>query len=154
MTRTRRKPAWFDHFPTRLRFERQACAVYPLLSPEGVGRGEVAYELTVPIPEYEDRSIEMVLFRSTQRPQLVRIYADGPTDSFHRYKPPERDRRKRNSLCLWHPDDSIDLRWVPEDGLLALIEATRFHLFKEAYSRETGGWPGDEAPHSVPGSKW
>lgn len=153
MTRTRRKPAWFDHFPTRLRFERQACAAYPKLSSAGEGRGEVTYEVTVSIPEYEDRSIELVFFRSTPSPQLVRIYADGPANSFHRYAPRERDRRERSSLCVWHPDDPIDLRWVPEDGLLSLIEATRFHLFREAYSRETGGWPGEEAPHPAPGSK-
>jgi hypothetical protein len=36
---------------------------------------------------------------------------------------------------------------VPTDGLLALIEMTRVHLFKEAWYRETGEWLGEEVSH-------
>lgn len=152
MTRTRRKPAWYEHFPTRIRFDGDARAAYPRLRARRVGRGEVAYEVKVSIPEYEDRTIEMVFLATTSEPRLLRVYADGPAGSRHRYAPREKDRKRRSSLCIWHPDDPPELRWVPEDGLLSLIEATRVHLFKEAYSRETADWPGDEAPHSS-GSK-
>jgi hypothetical protein len=148
MTRTRRKPAWYEHFPTRIRFDGDARAVYPRLRAKRVGRGEVAYEVKVSVPEYEDRTIEMVFLSTTSEPRLLQVYADGPTGSRHRYGPREKDRRHRSSLCIWHPDDPPQHRWVPEDGLLSLIEAARVHLFKEAYARETADWPGDEAPHS------
>lgn len=152
MTRTRRRPAWYEHFPTRIQFEHHARVVYPRLRSKRVGRGEVAYEVRVSIPEYKDRTIEMIFFSTTPEPSLLRIYADGPTGSLHRYAPRDKDRQQRSSLCVWHPEDPPELRWVPGDGLLSLIEATRMHLFKEAYSRETADWPGDEAPHSS-GSK-
>ncbi|HWM55525.1 MAG TPA: hypothetical protein VNO20_09075 [Solirubrobacterales bacterium] len=150
MTRTRRKPPWYQHFPTRLRFEREARAAYPHISMREVGarkRSEVAYGLKIPVPEYEDRSIELVFPRMIARPEFTRVYADGPTESPHRYRASERDKQGRSSLCIWDPDDPPELRWVPEDGLLSLIEMTRLHLFKEAYWRETGDWPGAEAPH-------
>lgn len=38
---------------------------------------------------------------------------------------------------------------MPDDGLLALIDHARVHLFKEAYWRETGFWPGPEAAHDL-----
>jgi hypothetical protein len=75
------------------------------------------------------------------------VYADGPTDSPHRYSPHPRDPLRRPSLCIWYPDDPPEQRWVPTDGLLTLIEMTRIHLFKEAYWRETGEWLGEEVPH-------
>ncbi len=52
-------------------------------------------------------------------------------------------------MCIWYPGDGEDQRWVPEDGLLALLGMTAVHLFKEAYWRETGEWLGEEAPHGV-----
>ena len=156
MTRTRHKPPWHQHFPTRLRFEMEARAAYPRIRSREVGgrkNAEVAYALTVPVPEYEDRSIELVFPRTIAKPEFCRVYADGPTVSPHRYRASDRDKRGRSSLCIWHPDDPPELRWVPKDGLLSLIEMTRIHLFKEAYWRETGDWPGREAPHATPESK-
>ena len=37
MTRTRRKPPWHQHFPTRLRFEMEARASYPHIRSREVG---------------------------------------------------------------------------------------------------------------------
>jgi hypothetical protein len=156
MTRTRRKPTWEQHFPTRLRFEREALAAYPHLSKGGVGSrrySRTVYGLVVPIPDYESREIELQFFRTTSQPEVARIYADGPTSSPHRYAPHPKDTRRRSSLCIWYPEDPPALRWIPKDGLLSLIEMTRIHLFKEAYWRETGEWLGDEAPHPTPDSK-
>jgi hypothetical protein len=38
---------------------------------------------------------------------------------------------------------------VWEDGLVALVDLVRVHLFQEAWYRETGEWLGREAPHAA-----
>jgi hypothetical protein len=105
----------------------------------------------VPIDGYESRRIEVCFSRTTRRPEVPDIYADGPEDSPHRFTPRDKDSRRR--LCVWYPSDPPEQRWVPGDGLLSLIEMVRIHLFKEAYYREKGTWLGAEAPHGDPGSK-
>lgn len=74
-----------------------------------------------------------------------RVTVDGPTDSPHRYGGEE--------LCMWHPADPAEQRWVFGDGLLQLIGIVARHLFREAWWRETGEWPGPEAPHAVHGAQ-
>jgi len=133
-----------------MRFERTAHAAYPAMRCGTAGHRQyarVVYSLLVPIYDYEPRKIEMHFRRTSPQPPLTRIYADGPTDSPHRYSPHHKDPLRRSSLCIWYPDDPDELRWVPGDGLLSLIETTRVHLFKEAYYRETGEWLGEEVPH-------
>jgi hypothetical protein len=88
--------------------------------------------------------------RPTPEPALTRVYADGPAESPHRYAPHPKDPQRRTSLCIRYPADPPELRWVPADGLLTLIELTRVHLFKEAYYRETGEWLGAEVSHGQP----
>jgi len=107
----------------------------------------VAYALTVPVAEFESRAVELHFRRTATTPELTRVYADGPTDSPHRYAPHPKDPGARPSLCIWYPDDPPEQRWVAADGLLSLIEMTRVHLFKEAYWRETGEWLGEEVSH-------
>lgn len=75
-------------------------------------------------------------------PSQPNVYADGPTDSPHRYAD-----RGRTTLCLWLPGDMPRRRWRVEDGLLALFGVAAHHLVKEAWWRETGEWLGEEAPH-------
>lgn len=53
-------------------------------------------------------------------------------------------------LCMWYPHDPDDRKWRIEDGLLKLLDTAVMHLFMELYFRETGDWPGKEAPHEVP----
>ncbi|MBN1093456.1 hypothetical protein JKP75_13310 [Blastococcus sp. TML/M2B] len=60
-----------------------------------------------------------------------------------------------DALCLYFPDSPPWRRWRPVDGLLALIDLARDHVFFEDYWRATGGhrggtWLGDEAPHGFP----
>lgn len=60
-----------------------------------------------------------------------------------------------NALCLYYPRSPAHERWRPSDGLLALIDLIRNHLFFEDHWRATGAhrggvWLGAEAPHSVP----
>ena len=70
------------------------------------------------------------------------MYADGPTDSPHRYA-----ERGRTKLCLWLPGDTRSDVGSVDDGLLALFGIAAHHLFKETWWRETGEWLGEEAPH-------
>jgi hypothetical protein len=135
---------------SRLQFERGAHAAYPGLNRSSTGNrryARIVYRLVVPVEHYEHRAVEMHFRRDTPVPSLTRVYADGPTESPHRYAPHAHDRKQRSSLCIWYPEDPPELQWVPSDGLLTLIELTRVHLFKEAYYRETGEWLGEEVSH-------
>ena len=51
-------------------------------------------------------------------------------------------------LCMWHPNDPAELRWTWKDGGDALIAHICAHLIREYWWKETGEWPGPEAPHS------
>lgn len=148
-----RSPSWEQIFALRLRFERGAKAAYPGLYVSTVGHrkyARVRYTLTVPVADYEPRLVEMHFRRTSARPALTRIYADGPAESLHRYEPDPRDPERRHPLCIWYPHDPPERRWTADDGLLSLIEMSRVHLFKEAYWRDTGEWLGDEVMHRAP----
>jgi hypothetical protein len=151
------KQAWIENVPLRLRLETAAWRAYPGMERRFEGRRQMArvvYRLVVSVPEYEQRRIELHFKRTTGEPRITRIYADGPDNSPHRYAPHSKDPLQRSSLCVWYDDDPPEQRWVPADGLLALINHTRVHLFKEGYWRETGEWPGPEGPHaSATGAK-
>ena len=135
---------WYTDIRQRLRFERGVRTAYPAINASATGRGTkatVIYTLSVDVPEYEDRRVRISLANWTT-PGAPVITVDGACGSPHRYNDHE--------LCIWLPDDPAEQRWVADDGLLALIDHTRVHLFKEAYWRETGLWPGPEAPHAAP----
>lgn len=94
--------------------------------------------MTINVPHYERRHVEIRFEKAS--PRTSRIYADGPL-SPHRYKD--------ESLCIWHPGDAVENRWVFEDGLLQLLGHVEAHLFREAWWRETAEWLGPEAPHPL-----
>ncbi|MDQ3668904.1 MAG: hypothetical protein M3377_01260 [Actinomycetota bacterium] len=145
-----RRPSWEQNYSLRLRFERPAYSAYPSIRCTTTGHrkyARVVYRVLVPVHDYAPRTIEMQFRRTSPEPALTRVYADGPTDSPHRYAPHHKDPLQRPSLCIWYPDDPPEQRWLPRDGLLMLIEMTRVHLFKEAYYRETGEWLGKEVSH-------
>jgi len=56
-------------------------------------------------------------------------------------------RYSDGALCMWYPKDPPERRWVPADGLLALIEMAHNHLFAERYHWLHDRWPLDEVPH-------
>jgi hypothetical protein len=89
------------------------------------------------VPYYEPRNVEIRFEHWSRVPSIV---IDGPS-SPHRYK------ADGDSLCIWHPQDPPEQRWIFEDGLLALINHIQAHLFREAWWRETGEWLGPQAPH-------
>lgn len=98
-------------------------------------RGSLTYVLDLEVPCYETRRVTIV-FGARHTAAGARVFADGPARSRHRYDD--------GSLCMWHPDDPPELKWVPDRGLADLIEMARRHLFREAYWRETGIWLGPE----------
>jgi hypothetical protein len=101
------------------------------------------YSTTVTVPGYTDRVVTIEVSRLD--PDHPRVFANGPTDSPHRY--PERGWRR---LCMWYPLDPPEQRWLPDDGLLALFGMAAQHLFREAWWREHARWLGVEAPHGPP----
>jgi hypothetical protein len=149
----RNKQNWYENLRLRLPFEAAARRAYPNLRCRLQGNRDTArviYSLDVDVPEYGRRHIELHFRRARTEPDRVRMYADGPDESPHRFTPHPKDPYQRSSLCVWYEDDPSDQRWVPDDGLLALINHVRIHLFKEEHWRRTGHWPGPEAPHAAP----
>lgn len=101
------------------------------------------YEADVSVPGYESRHVTIEFDEG--EPYSPSVFVDGPSSrdvSPHRFG----DRGYRH-LCIWYSGDGEARRWVPDDGLLALLGMTAHHLFKEACWRETGEWLGDERPH-------
>ena len=133
-------PWYGEDFP-RIMFEREARQYFPDLASATIKSSHNAgrkYRLTVHVPHYDDRRVQ-ILFRKDS-PRIPRVSVDGPVDSKHRFSSGE--------LCMWYPEDSVDNRWVFEDGLIALLGQIIVHLFREAWYRETGEWPGPEVVHS------
>jgi hypothetical protein len=133
-------PWYGEDFP-RLMFERDASLYFPSLSSVTVTSSHDAgrrYRVTITIPCYETRSVQ-ILFRKDS-PKIPRVTVDGPVESKHRFPSGE--------LCMWYKDDPVENRWVFEDRLIALLGHITIHLFREAWWRETGEWPGPEVVHS------
>lgn len=140
--RRRSRTPWFDDFRKRLLFERGAFEAYPDLRPQRQGSGwtnaKYVYAVRIDVPDFEARRVS-VSFAAFSEPGFPKIRADGPRQSPHRFD----DGR----LCVWHPDDEEDRRWVPSDGLVRILDMVALHLFKEAWWRQTGEWLGEEHVH-------
>jgi hypothetical protein len=126
---------WYGRDRDRILFEG-AARRYPGLRATTVARRGRIYRVKIAVPYYEPRQVEIRFEKTNTR--LPRIYADGAR-SPHRYQD--------GGLCIWHPSDAPENRWVFEDGLLELLGHIGAHLFREAWWLETGEWPGPEAPH-------
>lgn len=133
------------------RFERGVSDVYPritrCLSRPGEPLG-IRYSVSMSPGRFEPRQVEISM--PLDPASDPRVCVDGPTTSPHRYNVPGRGPVR---LCMWDPEDPRELRWHPDDGLLALLGHVRTHLIREGYYREdlaTHGhaqWLGPEAPH-------
>jgi hypothetical protein len=137
---------WLIDLKFRLRFERGLSRAFPELQIRETGRtlaDEVIYSLTLPVTGYESRRLTIKI-KNGYRP-YPRVFADGPEDSPHRYSD--------GSLCMWHPKDLPEEKWLPAEGLLTLVRYAQLHLFREAWLRETGEWVGEEAGHGLPSDK-
>ncbi|WP_375401401.1 hypothetical protein [uncultured Amnibacterium sp.] len=142
MTGRARVPArafWFDAPAQRIRFAHDLRELEALTIPRRTrypGGFDVA--VTLRLPDMPPRRVTIAFHRAT--PASPRVFADGPTDSPHRYGD--------GSLCMWHPDDPEDRRWVPQQGAAALVAEIAAHLIREEWWRRTGEWAGDEVTHT------
>lgn len=140
----RAKPGgWFDDFRYRIHFEGEARKAFPSMQMSRTGKGKktgvVVYTLHIAVPEFGERRLIKITLGNRTRPTVRSITVDGPTDSPHRYDD--------GHLCMWYPGDGPELTWQPEEGLRRLIQYAEVHLFREAFWRRYGEWPGPEAPH-------
>lgn len=142
----RRAPGnWLDDDRRRSQLQAAARRALPDLRYAHRQRREGPVDVWVAAvlpPGYDERTVTIEFER--RHPTFPRVFADGPTESPHRYA-----ERGRTRLCLWYPGDVGEQRWSVNDGLLALFGLAAHHLFKEAWWRETGEWLGTEAPHDV-----
>lgn len=132
---------WYGIDRQRIIFENGARDQFPSLKGNTNSSGPIAgrmYHVGIDVPFYDTRKVKVVFPKNG--PDLARIFADGPTCSPHRYSDQQ--------LCIWHPDDPEENRWVKSDGLLHLLIMIQNHLFREAWYRETGKWCGAEAGHA------
>lgn len=147
MARRAKRTPWYHDFRKRLRFEAGVRKEFAEIRDRKIGKGwkaEIVYDLTVDVPEYKERRKVTIRLTNFADPTLKSVTVDGSTESPH--------RRGKTDLCLWRRDAPPERQWTSDEGLLALIQYVRIHLFREAYWRETGGydggvWAGDEAPH-------
>jgi hypothetical protein len=132
--------AWFDVVVERTFFERGLSVAYPNFEGRAStlrGARTRSYAGWVDLPHYRGQGIEIVF--DGQRPRdYPKIFVAEPGWK-HRYGD--------GTLCVWERSHPESMRWVWADGLVTLIDAVRVHLFREAYWRETGEWPGPEVVH-------
>ena len=133
---------WYGRFRDRLRFEGPARTNVPGLRsrPRPRGRGW-QYLLSVDPPGCPATRVRIDF--ALDGPHMPCVTVDGLTESPHRYSD--------GTLCMWYPHDPRERRWIFSDGLLHLIGLIQVHLIREHLWRETGDWPGDEAPHPTGG---
>jgi hypothetical protein len=133
-----RSPVWTDTPLARIRFvhELRGCGVTAHIVHPGLRQGALLIDMRVTAVELPERRVRMIFARGADAP---RVYADGPSESPHRYAD--------SSLCMWKPTDAPDRRWTRDDGARALLGHIAAHLIREHWWRLTGEWPGDEAPH-------
>jgi hypothetical protein len=134
---------WYGEFRERLRQEQELRRFYPDVRGRVVH--QVAYAgysltMTVPVPDFGTRRVEVRF--PAQSPRSPRVFVDGPDDSPHRYA--------GDALCIWHPDDPVEQRWVFSDGLLRLVGHVIAHLFREEWWRLTDEWLGPQVRHGQP----
>ena len=142
---------WYGGDPDwRMRMESVAVRQYGDRLTVSPGRGSLTYRIDA-LEVHGDRA-RTVAVQFLARPVLPtyglpaqdfpRVYAAAGALSPHRH--PDDD-----ALCLWYPWHPPSRRWVAADGLAALLEITRDHLFAERWWRATGEWVLDEAPHGL-----
>jgi hypothetical protein len=137
-----------------------AGAAARLLAPAGMyavlraearrGCGEAAVlDLTLrPLPPFADEGYPVELVR-------IVVLTDHEIHAFPRDQHPRRYKHRNllpmSDLCLQYPHDDPALRWLPDDGLEALVMLVHRHLIFEERWRRTGQWPTEDAPHGDSG---
>jgi hypothetical protein len=138
------QPPWFVPFQAKLRFIREVEQVVEspiiIVKPSPKLHGGFAVMFTITPRGVPSRTVHIEF--ALRNPEVPRVFVDGPQDSPHRYSD--------GLLCMWYPGDPVDLQWTRRDGAAALVGCIALHLIREQWWRETGEWPGPEAPHATP----
>jgi hypothetical protein len=141
MAHMRRTHCWFDDPLSVLRFERRARTEHPRLrgGPNRAPR-RLRYDVELSVPAFDIVRRATIVLLPSARALVVHVRVDGPQESPHRFAD--------GTLCMWYGRDAEFARWTQEDGLAALLDRIRIHLWQEERWRRTGEWVGDEAPHA------
>jgi hypothetical protein len=133
-------PVWTDNPIDRIRFLRElhGSGVVAHVVHTGRHRGAFVVDIRVTPPDLPEHRARISFNRGGAEPK---VFVYGPETSPHRYSD--------GSICMWYPNDPPDRRWQRSDGARALLGHIVAHLVREHWWRQTGEWPGDEAPHGV-----
>jgi hypothetical protein len=138
----RRGGPWWSRFRDRVTFDAEARHEHPDLRASkhsGTRDRGLRYCLQLEVPHYQTVVDVEILFRVRDE-WYPRVRVTPSDYSPHRFSD--------GSLCIWHRrDPNRERTWVVADGLLALIDLIRVHLFKEAWWREYGEWLGPQVSH-------
>lgn len=139
MTR-RRRPTFNDDVRRRLQFEREARTQGLVFTGRYQGAPRrLVYKTTIEVPVYDDERHVTIAMPPTATAGVVpTVVIDGPVCLRHRFS--------GGGLCLWWGKDENERRWVPTDGLLALVNLTVDHAYCEERCRRGHPWPRPEAP--------
>lgn len=139
----RRPPATFnDDLPRRIRFEREAREKGLVFSGGFSGKPRrLIYRAPIVVPVYDEpRRLTITMdFSASPGARPPRVLIDGPVCLRHRFS-------DTGGLCMWWREDSNQQRWVPGDGLLALVNHAIDHSYCEARCQRGHPWPKPEAP--------
>lgn len=131
---------WFLDPLARVSFEAAAREHHAFFTSSAELLGDTwiyALIFVIVVPALGSRAVR-ILFTSA-RPDDPVVHVHDPRRSPHRYTD--------GSLCMWHPDDAPQQRWLRGDGLPALVGLIQAHVVREDYRRRMGEWLGPEAPH-------
>lgn len=114
--------------------------------------GALLFEGEIPVPPQDEQRLVLVAVDIRRSPWTTTVWIDGPICLRHRFLPVVGvpGRYGREPLCMWFEGDDPARRWVPEDGLSALLNRVQVHAFQESDCRAGWAWPGEEAPGSHP----
>jgi hypothetical protein len=99
----------------------------------------LSYRVEIDVPVYDEPRALTITMPPWAVPgvrPLVTI--DGPICLRHRFAD--------DGLCMWWFKDTDEERWVPSDGLYALVGHAIDHAYCEARCRRGHPWPKTEAP--------
>src|SRR3954447_12726825 len=105
--------------------------------------GVLTYQLSTTVPEVELPVRLRIELLTRRRPWRPAVFASGVAECL-------RHRYSDGSLCMWWEAHPNARRWVPSDGVPALVHYAQVHLFQEACCRASLPWPGEEAPGEHP----
>lgn len=137
-----RTPAWYARPAPRICFQHRlaGCGLrYWTIRPPRPHRGGYALAVRLRVDDVPEQTVTIAFGPAS--PGAPHVYTEAPAASPHRYGD--------GALCMWFPGDPPELRWTRDHGPVALLGQIVAHLLREEWWRQTGEWPGREAPHRL-----